>query len=182
VTDVAQLPRFRYHPDPVATGSVEPSDEPCEVCGQARGFVYAGPVYSEIADEPTVCPWCIADGSAARTFDAEFTYVGLGVPDDVPAGVVEEIAYRTPGFPAWQQDHWLYHCGDGGAFLGAVGRADLDGFPDALDCLRHEHDEFDWAPEDVEEYLDSLSAAGSPTAYLFRCTGCGTHLAYSDSD
>jgi uncharacterized protein CbrC (UPF0167 family) len=23
---------------------------------------------------------------------------------------LEEITRRTPGFSAWQQDHWLYHC------------------------------------------------------------------------
>src|ERR1700681_2992579 len=111
---VPEVPPFRYHPDPLATGTVRPSDDSCEVCGKARGFVYTGPVYSAIADEPTICPWCIADGSAAETLEAEFTDVGWGVPDDVPAEVIDEIAHRTPGFSGWQQERWLYHCGNAG--------------------------------------------------------------------
>jgi hypothetical protein len=41
------LPSFRYHPDPVATGSIEPSDAVCRCCGRARGYIYAGPVCAE---------------------------------------------------------------------------------------------------------------------------------------
>jgi uncharacterized protein CbrC (UPF0167 family) len=46
--------------------------------------------------------------------------------------------------------------------------------------LRHEHDEYEWPPEEVEEDLAVLDKEGQPTAYLFRCRHCGTHLAYSD--
>ena len=112
------LPEFPYHPDPVATGSVEASEATCRSCGCARGFVYTGPVYAVEAVVESLCPWCIADGSAAEKFDAEFTDVGADAPDDVPADVIETIARRTPGFEGRQQEHWLYHCGDGAAFLG----------------------------------------------------------------
>lgn len=71
-----------------------------------------GPVYSAVADDPIICPWCIADGSAARMLQAEFTDAGSGVPDEVPIEVVDEISHRTPGFSGWQQEHWLYHCDD----------------------------------------------------------------------
>ncbi|WP_199753281.1 CbrC family protein [Actinoplanes sp. ATCC 53533] len=52
----------------------------------------------------------------------------VDVPDDVPAHVIEEITRRAPGFRGWQQESWLYHCGDGAAFLGPtcaawIGRA-----------------------------------------------------------
>ncbi|WP_264169817.1 CbrC family protein [Burkholderia cepacia] len=40
------LPAFRYHPDPLATGSVIRSDARCVCCGDARGYVYAGPVHA----------------------------------------------------------------------------------------------------------------------------------------
>jgi uncharacterized protein CbrC (UPF0167 family) len=36
------LPAFRYHPDPVATGSVARSGEACDVCGEERGYLYEG--------------------------------------------------------------------------------------------------------------------------------------------
>ena len=43
-------------------------------------------------------------------------------PDDVPGRVLDEIAERTPGFNGWQQEHWLYHCADGAAFIGHAPR------------------------------------------------------------
>jgi uncharacterized protein len=65
------LPQFTYHPDPLNAGSVVASKRVCEVCGQVREFVYRGPIYC--ASEPeTVCPWCIADGSAHTKLKAEF--------------------------------------------------------------------------------------------------------------
>jgi uncharacterized protein CbrC (UPF0167 family) len=114
----AGLPIFCYHRDPIATGSVRRSDATCEVCGQARGSEYNGPVVSAMVEEPVICPWCIADGSAATKFDAWFTDTGQETPDDVPAEALDEIGRRTPGFNGWQQEHWLYHCGDGASFLG----------------------------------------------------------------
>src|SRR5215831_4238076 len=99
------LPAFRYHPDPVGTGFVAPASTACAVCGRQRGFIYTGPVYAVDDLQRKVCPWCVADGSAAERFDATFT--DAGTPADVPAPVTEEIIRRTPGFTAWQQEHWL---------------------------------------------------------------------------
>jgi uncharacterized protein CbrC (UPF0167 family) len=178
---VEPFPEFPYHPDPRGTGFVVESDIRCRACGRVRGYVYTGPVFAVGERVKELCPWCIADGSAAATFDAEFTDVGVGVPDDVPAEVTEQIARRTPGFSGWQQEQWLYHCGDGAAFLGVVGRQELDRFPDALEDLRRDHDASGWSADEVEESLAALDKDGQPTAYLFRCRHCGRHLAYSDS-
>jgi len=114
------FPDFPYHPDPRDTGSVEASDARCRACGLARGYIYAGPVFAVEELDNELCPWCIADGTAAERFDAEFTDTGVDVPDDVPADVIVQIARRTPGFSGLQQEHWLYHCGDGAAFLGVA--------------------------------------------------------------
>ena len=179
---VADLPAFRYHPDPVATGSVEASGERCDACRRPRGYLYTGPVYTEASPEPKVCPWCIADGSAAEVFEANFTDTGWGVPDDVGDAVLEEVGRRTPGFDGLQQDHWMYHCGDAAAFLGRVGWRELEAHPEAVQTVRDELDGYEWDDDEVVEYLESLDAAGSPAAYLFRCLSCGTHLAYSDMD
>lgn len=172
-----QLPEFPYHPDPVATGSVERSDATCLSCGRPRGLIYTGPVYAVEELTDGLCPWCIGDGSAAARFDAIFTD-DAPVPDDVPAGVVEAVTKRSPGFGGWQQEHWLYHCGDGAAFLGRAGWPELQSCPDALEALRREHDGLGLTPELVEEYLRGLDKKGSPSAYLFRCRHCGTHLAF----
>ena len=176
------LPSFRYYPDPIATGSVEPSERECRACRRARTFIYVGPVYAKEDLTEAFCPWCIADGSAADRFGAHFIDVGWGVPPDVPASVTDEIADRTPGFHSWQQGHWLYHCADGCAFLGVVGSAELESYPDARESLRRECEGYGWGPQEVREYLDALAKDGSPTAYLFRCLVCGAHLGYSDFD
>ncbi|MCF3998784.1 CbrC family protein, partial [Pseudomonas aeruginosa] len=40
------LPHFRYHPEPLASGSIETSAATCQCCGKARGYVYTGSPYS----------------------------------------------------------------------------------------------------------------------------------------
>jgi len=175
------LPEFPYHPDALKNGVIGSSEASCRCCGQARGFIYTGPVYAVDELEESLCPWCIADGSAAARFDAMFTD-DVAVPEDVPADVVILVTTRTPGFRGWQQEHWLYHCRDGAAFLGTAGWPELEAHPAAIDALRRENAGFEWSAEQIEEYLGNLDKGGSPTAYLFRCRHCGTDLAYSDSD
>jgi len=97
------LPVFRYHPDPIASGSVVASDAQCACCGARRGFIYTGPVYCEDDLDEALCPWCIADGSAHAKFDASFADAN-GFSEKVAPAVVDEIVHRTPGFNAWQQE------------------------------------------------------------------------------
>lgn len=165
-----ELPTFRYHPNPVATGAFVLEPGRCSSCGLDRGYVYKGPIYAIEEPDPP-CPWCIADGSFAARFDAEFTdpapLAGLD-----PA-VIEEVTRRTPGYAGWQQEQWLTHCNDAAVFLGAVGYEELLAHPEALELLRQ-----DMGDDDVQ----GLSRDGSPTAYLFRCRHCGVELADWDVD
>ena len=131
-----QLPVFDYHPDPIGTGSVEPSDAECVCCSQARGYIYTGPVYAVDELDDQLCPWCIADGSAADRFEAVFCDVDP--PADIRDDIADVISERTPGFSGWQQERWLFHCGDGAAFLGVVGAKELEGDESALRSLRDE--------------------------------------------
>lgn len=179
------LPKFRYHPDPIATGSIRRSDTACACCGRQRGYVYAGPIFSVEQLDDCICPWCIADGSAHARFQAEFTDAagvgGYSSSTVLPTAVVEEVAFRTPGFSGWQQEHWLACCGDAAAFAGRAGRAELERqWADAIPSIRHDCgmiDDADW-----QDYFHALSKDGSPTAYVFRCLHCGRHLGYSDCD
>jgi uncharacterized protein CbrC (UPF0167 family) len=135
------LPTFKYHLDPIATGSIkEDPDAPCLSCNRIRGYIYEGPAYSEKFHYLTrsLCPWCIADGSAARKFGAEFA--DAGTLDDVDDDVMDEIAHRTPGSDAWQQEQWLTCCDDAAAYLGRAGNAELKGrFAEAIPAI-----ELDW--------------------------------------
>jgi uncharacterized protein CbrC (UPF0167 family) len=172
---VTDVPTFRYHPDPVATGEVIISDAPCRCCGRQREFIYTGPVYSaeEVVDE--LCLVCIADGSAATLFEAEFTAT-VDVPDEVPQPVVTEVLTRTPGFSGWQQERWMFHCADAAAYLGKVGYEELLAIPEALEMV--EQDMAGYGK--VDNYVRALSTTGEATGYLFVCLHCGTHLAYCD--
>ena len=178
-----QLPAFRYHPDPLDTGSIVPSDATCRSCGQPRGYVYAPPPAAEEDLQSALCPWCIADGSAARQFDAEFTdpasVGGYGQWDEqVSDEIVEEVSRRTPGFSGWQEEKWWTHCGDAAEFLGPAGRQELESrWPQAIEAVRVEaaYDEEQW-----QEYFQALDRDHGPTAYVFRCLHCGRFGAYSD--
>jgi len=176
-----RLPTFRYHPDPVATGSIEPSDEECEACGQARGYKYAGTPYCEDEVE-VVCPWCIADGTAARKFHAEFTdradIGGYGDWDHVSGDVAAEVAERTPGFSGWQQERWWTCCGDAAAYLGPAGKKELlDYGTQAVEAIKAEAG---YEGEDWDFYFNGMHKDHGPTAYVFRCLHCSKLGGYSD--
>src|SRR3954471_14837557 len=96
-------PVFRYHPDPIATGSAVPGDHVCGVCGVHRDTRYDGPIYGEQLD--ALCLHCVQSGAASRALGdthAEFSDA-RDVPVEVPLAVVEEITRRTPGFVGWQE-------------------------------------------------------------------------------
>ena len=178
-----ELPDFRYHPDPVGTESIQPSNDHCRCCERPRGFIYVGPVYADDNLEDTLCPWCIADGSAHQKYDAAFTDaagVGLGW-EPVPTRVVEEVSFRTPGFAGWQQERWVTHCGDASAYLGQADGTDLAGkWAEAVPAIRTDTKMSD---EEWDALFTSLSKGptGSPTAYVFRCVHCGALSGYWDS-
>lgn len=179
------LPTFKYHPDPIATGSIEESDAECVCCEKQRGYIYTGPVFSVEELAKSICPWCIADGSAHSKFDAEFTdsagVGGYSNPPVVPNSVIEEVAFRTPGFSGWQQEHWVACCGDAAAFVGRAGFKELEQhWPDAIASIQKDCGMIEGA--DWQNYLRALNKDGSPTAYVFRCLHCGKHLGYSDCD
>jgi uncharacterized protein CbrC (UPF0167 family) len=181
VTTPSTLPHFRYHPDPIATGSVEPSDVTCALCSQARGYIYTGPVHCEEDHEEDLCPWCIADGSAFELLGAEFTdSEGIGsFGDAVPGEVADEIAFRTPGFNSWQQARWFSCCGDGAEFLGPMGAKQLAAIgPAAIEAIRTGGE---WERgKQWEDHFRALDREGEPTAYLFRCLTCHRYGGYSD--
>lgn len=181
---MSTLPTFSYHPDPIATESVMASESTCACCGQARGHIYAGPVYATEEYQDSLCPWCIADGSANAKLGTSFTdesgIGGYGDWDSVPPKVIEEVSYRTPGFTGWQQEKWWTHCGDAGEFLGRKGYTQLEILGcDAVEAIRKNSglDGIEW-----ERFYRALNKDGSPTAYLFRCRQCGTLGGYQDCD
>jgi uncharacterized protein CbrC (UPF0167 family) len=141
-----------------------------------------GPAYSERFHylSGCLCPWCVADGSAAKRFGARFTDTGL--LEGIGADIAEALESRTPGFDAWQQEQWLACCQDAAAFLGAAGARELEHhFPAAIAAVRaHVREEFELYGEDLDEFMAGLNKDRGPTAYIFRCLHCQKYLAYVD--
>jgi hypothetical protein len=175
------LPSFRYHPDPLASGSIVPSGDACACCGQARGYLYAGPTYAEDVPDDALCPWCIADGSASEQYGAVFVDEEAFAAG-TPATAIEEISLRTPGFSTWQSEAWPSCCGDATAFLTPAGRRELEGEwrEFAGSVLNHIIYGLQISGGAATRLLDSLDRDRGPTAYLFRCLHCGNHHVHVD--
>jgi uncharacterized protein CbrC (UPF0167 family) len=175
------LPLFRYHPDPLGSGSVVASGGSCRCCGQARGYLYAGPVYAEAALDDALCPWCIADGSAHDRFHATFVdEAAFGV--ETPAAAIAEVSQRTPGYSSWQGEEWPACCGDATAFLAPAGATELNGalreFQGSV--LNHIIYGLRISGGAATRLLGALDRDQGPTAYLFRCLTCGQHHVHVD--
>jgi uncharacterized protein CbrC (UPF0167 family) len=174
------LPAFRYHPNPVASGSLVESQKACRCCGKPRGYLYTGPVYCEEDLDDALCPWCIADGSAQTKFGATFVD-SEAFPGDAPDQAMDEIVERTPGFNSWQSERWPCCCGDTAAFLRPAGiqelreQQELEGF-----ALSHIIYEMGISGGAAKRLLESLHRDTGPTAYLFQCLHCRQYLFHVD--
>jgi uncharacterized protein CbrC (UPF0167 family) len=176
------FPKFKYHPDPTASGSIVESTQECAVCRLHRGWIYTGPVYGENIDNEALCPWCIADGTAHQLLGAEFVdspaVGGYGEWESVPQAVLEEVCFRTPSFNGWQQERWYTHCHDAAEFIGPAGAAELrDLDPDVRIAIAEESG---LSEQELADYMESLDIDAGPTAYVFRCRVCGSWGGYSD--
>jgi uncharacterized protein len=168
------LPTFRYHPDPVRSGSIVESDQACSSCGESRGYIYDDQPYGEQEEDLTICPWCIADGSAHKKFDVEFMDEAV-FEDDIPEAAIEEIVQRTPGYASWQGEAWPTCCGDATAFIMPAGieeirtpeNYELEGM--IFDHVVHG---MGMSGSSVTRLVNSLNRDKGPTVYVFRCLHC----------
>lgn len=181
MTDSA-LPTFRYHPDPIATGAFEKVTITCVSCSQQRPWRYVVPAYGTRDLRDSLCPWCIADGSAADRFGLVFTDLRGAAESAVPASddVIDEIEQRTPGFSGWQQERWLFHCDDAAAFVGSAGWAEIRHLPDAMADVREQVGAWGFDQSESDAFMEALDLDSSPVAHIFRCLGCDRHVAYAD--
>lgn len=176
--EVLKPPKFKYHLDPIETGIIKKSNIRCAVCKEKKEYYYDGPFYSE-KDAVSICPWCIADGSAAKKFEGSFQNIELCEYVEEKE-FLNELVYRNPGYNAWQGARWLSHCGDYCVFLGYVGWEEIKNIYGELS-------------EDIEEiknmrclsqidFEKTLIKGERHQGYLFRCIKCGKHRLYSDFD
>lgn len=175
------LPAFRYHPDPIASGSVIVCDAKCLCCKKARGHIYVGPTYAEDELDDALCPWCIADGKAARKFDAVFIDAD-SIVGDIDETIIKELTTRTPGYAGWQQEAWPTCCEDACAFLKPSGieeirreNRDLEGF-----VLSHIIYNMNISGGAATRLVQSLNKDHGPTVYIFQCLKCQKHHFHID--
>lgn len=174
-----ELPTFRLHPNVYQLDLFEREAGTCSCCVQLRDWKYSGPFYA-VHKPDYLCPWCIADGSAARRYEGQFNdeFSIEGWKPDPSASVnalseelIAEVCDRTPGYLAWQQPQWLVHCGQPCQFIAYVGTAEVEQLrPELAGDLQ------DLPPA----YVQALSTDGNPTGYLFRCVQCGMHRLHTD--
>ncbi|KTC18800.1 hypothetical protein AO392_04845 [Pseudomonas putida] len=162
------LPVFTYYPGKVHY--IVASSEACVCCGQARGYLYDGTLYTAQTLEGDICPWCIADGSAARRYDGSFHDVYTMGEAGIKPEVLDEIAYRTPGYPTWQDSQWMHHCGDACEFHGDASAEDIS---EATPATREHWAEYNgMTVEDWSWAAVGYAPGGDTGFYKFVCRGC----------
>ncbi|MBL8755243.1 MAG: CbrC family protein [Planctomycetes bacterium] len=176
------LPTFRFHPDPVQSGAVEPSPEPCGCCGKARGHVYTGPCYVEDDFDAVLCPWCIADGSAFRRFGV--TFADIEPQPDFDPRIAAELEERTPGITTWNPIDWPACCKTPMAYLEPAGHAELTARHAELTAALPAWGatELDMTPDEATQLCQRLQRDHAPTAHVFRCLVCRRPRAVFDFD
>ncbi|RIA19754.1 hypothetical protein DFO61_4327 [Ectopseudomonas oleovorans] len=166
----AVLPHFPYHKDPLATGVVKASDSVCRCCGLARGYIYTGPVYSREHLRDRLCPWCIADGSAATRFDASFIGDHSLAESGVAESAIEEVDLCTPGYSSWQDSIWLAHCNDACEFHGDASEEDVR---QATTSTKQQWmQDYEQAEKDWEWATRGYKPGGDSAFYKFVCRHC----------
>lgn len=170
------LPHFIYHPDPLSTGAfVEGEAKLCPSCGKESNIYYNLMPYC-IDNIKNLCPFCIANGLAAKKFDAEFVQDAEGQGELVPEK--DQLLFcQTPGYSSWQGENWLSCCQDYCAYLGTVGTKELKEMGIAEQVLADYEERGEY--QDIEEYLVK---DGSLCGYLFRCLHCQKYQIGVDAD
>jgi uncharacterized protein len=180
--DASALPSFPLFPNPLREDILALTSDSCDICRQSRGIRYTGPRYSTETDDLNICPWCIADGSAAArdiTFNDATIYPYL---DSTPQMSPEDRAMvtgRTPGFTTWQGNHWLMHCGRACIYLGEARSGDLqDRWAAATPSLFEDENR---SQEEIDDIVASIGH-GHCCAYIFQCQVCRVLRGYWDCD
>lgn len=164
-----EFPIFTYHPDPIATGAVIKSDATCESCGKATGFVCTSTIYA-VKKVDFICPWCIADGTAAKKFNGSFTDDYPLIEAGIDNKIIFEIAERTPGYISWQQEEWQSHCDDACEFHGDADINELKEMQGEQLSSFLEQQMLDvtlW-----KQLLTTYKKGGDPAIYKFKCRHC----------
>lgn len=167
---VKELPIFKYIEDPIENEVIEKKDDNCECCGENRGYLITSRIYST-EDIEFICPWCVSSGDACKKFDGFFNEVSSD--SNLLKTFEDELAFKTPGVPMFQEYLWPSHCGDGCQFQGSYdGEYDFEKI-DKL-YLKKFIEESGIEESDLEEYGQHFYI------FKFQCLHCETLLLHFD--
>lgn len=182
----AEIPLFKYHPYPLKTGEtvgetlgcIKKSDAKCACCNQQRGYLYVGFTY--LNEDDVFCPWCIADGTAAKggVLFKRDTYSLR----NVSKAIRYEVQYRTPAFSTCQESDWLAHCKDACEYHGLATLKHLRALTPAqkADLLKELDWDEDYWSEVLARYGEEEGHMFDPDIHLFLCRHCKKELYLTD--
>lgn len=183
----------------VASG--RPIETFCRACEAPVSF----PEQSDDDSPFLVCAECLRAGRMAIAKETEFGFVDweeavegltrhlpeppesdqfevVPIRDSFGARIPGESLWellRSPGYPSWQGENWLFHCRRPMIYKGTwESIAKTHQHPDRpaiFKGLFADDDPYrEWDHEEFEY--------GSPTLYIFQCRDCGLHRAHHDCD
>ncbi len=175
-------PQFKYHPNAYKLDIFIKEDGICSVCKQQRNLKYNCSFYS--IDKPDyICPWCIENGEAAKTYDGQFNdYCGIeGVspnpndpPSTVDAKLLNAICTQTPSYLSWQQQVWLVHCNQPCQFIDYANSEILEPIWDEI------IEDIKNSGYPIGSVKNYLSKDGEFVGYLFQCINCHQYRLHID--
>lgn len=167
------LPTFRYHPNLYHGEDVVYGQGVCQCCGRTVD-TYVRNLYCEEEVE-CICLDCVKSGKAVEKFGGEFVQDVEKIVSDPER--TEELLHRTPGYHSWQGEYWLTCCDDYCAYLGRVGRDELD----AMGITQEVCAEYESREDCLSGHVrDLLMKDGPVTGYLFQCLHCGQYHLWVD--
>jgi len=179
-----ELPTFKFHPNPLETGNAIEKQFICVCCQKEKNYAYTGPIFSadesvdEIMEDNTLCLDCIADGTAANKWDAEFNDCDYNVEEICSnAEALSELMTRTPGYNSFQSPIWVFHCNEPCEFHGEFTKNEL---MQLCETIEYPDDENDYDPEHLKNILKDYEPGSSHTFFKFVCIKCKGIIAHED--
>lgn len=174
-----KLPTFKYHPDPIKTGNIVKNNFHCKSCNQEREYQYVGPIGSFHDDlEGSICAGCVANGLAAKKFDATFAW-NLNPDIKVQPEEWKEFTERTPGYMSWQDQVWLTHCDQICEFHGDFSKEELLKRYDTL--RKYARKTLNLEDTMLNDIIENYGPDNiNPAFYKFVCTKCAKVLFHCD--
>ncbi|WP_298782619.1 CbrC family protein [uncultured Polaribacter sp.] len=176
--NMSELPKFKYQPNALKLGIIEKKNIDCPVCEKNRDYAYSGGIYA-IEEVEFICPWCVADGSAAAKYDG--MYIDDASCEEVSdQNKLTELVTKTPNYVSWQQEVWLAHHDDYCSFEKYVGWKEIEHLKENLsDDIERIKSEYGLSQSEFEQYLVN---DGGMQGYLFKCLHCDQHRLHIDTN